>query len=145
MIARADSEGCSLDEAADQVLADYKQRKVRVAGFGHRLHTSDPRTARLFELAGEAGAATRQIEAARALEGGLERQIGKKLPINVDGAIGAVLLGLGFEFEVMNGFFILARTAGLIGQAREEMTRERPMRKIDPALREYDGPAGRSL
>jgi len=25
------------------------------AGFGHRYHTKDPRTARLFDLAGEAG------------------------------------------------------------------------------------------
>lgn len=127
------------------MLADYKARKLRVAGFGHRLHTKDPRTARLFDLAAQADVAGRQIEAAHALEGGLNRQLGKKLPINVDGAIGAVLAGLGFEYEVMNGFFILARTAGLIAQAREETTRERPMRKIDPAQREYDGPAARSL
>ncbi|HUU83633.1 MAG TPA: citryl-CoA lyase [Phycisphaerae bacterium] len=145
VIERADTDGCSLDEAADKVLADYKDRGIRVAGFGHRVHTNDPRTARLFDLAAGAGVAERHIEAARAVERGLERQIGRKLPINVDGAIGAVLGGLGFEYEIMNGFFILARTAGLIAQAREEMTRERPMRNIDPAKREYDGPAHRSL
>ncbi|MCP4250620.1 MAG: citryl-CoA lyase [bacterium] len=145
VIDRADADGCSLDDAADRVLADYKARKVRVAGFGHRVHTADPRTARLFELAAEAGVATRHVEAALAVERGLERQLGKKLPINVDGAIGAVLVGLGFEYEVMNGFFILARTAGLIAQAREEATRERKMRKIDPGRREYDGPAARNL
>jgi citrate synthase len=145
VIERADADGCSLDEAVDSVLADYKTNKVRVAGFGHRVHTNDPRTARLFELATEAGVAQRHIEAAQAVERGLERQLGKKLPINVDGAIGAVLAGLGFEYEVMNGFFILARTAGLIAQAREEATRERKMRKIDPARREYDGPEARNL
>jgi len=145
VIARADADGCSLDDAADRVLADYKARRVRVAGFGHRVHTNDPRTARLFELAAEAGVAARHIDAAKAVERALERQGGKRLPINVDGAIGAVLAGLGFEPEVMNGFFILARTAGLIAQAREEMTRERPMRRIDPEKREYDGPRARAL
>lgn len=141
----ADERKCSLEEAADQVLADYKTRKIRVAGFGHRLHTADPRTARLFELASEAGVAGRYVEACKAVEAGLERQIGKKLPINVDGAIGAVLLELGFDFEVMNGFFILARAAGLIAQAREETTRERKMRKIVPGTHRYDGPPQRSL
>jgi len=145
VIDRAKADGCSLDDAADRVLADYKARGVRVAGFGHRVHTDDPRTARLFELAACANVAAEHIQAAQAVERGLERQIGKKLPINVDGAIGAVLAGLGFEYEIMNGFFILARTAGLIAQAREEMTRERAMRNIRPELREYDGPAPRSL
>ena len=105
----------------------------------------DPRTPRLFELAGQVGVAERHIQAAQAVERGLERQLGKKLPINVDGAMGAVLAGLGFDYEVMNGFFILARTAGLIAQAREEMTREKKMRKIDPDNRQYDGPAPRTL
>ncbi|MFQ5490502.1 MAG: citryl-CoA lyase, partial [Phycisphaerae bacterium] len=128
VIARAEADNIGLDDAAAQVLADYKSKKVRVAGFGHRIHTADPRTPRLFELAAQAGVAGPHIQAAQAVERGLERQLGKKLPINVDGAMGAVLAGLGFDYEVMNGFFILARTAGLIAQAREEMTRERKMR-----------------
>ena len=141
----ADEKSCSLDEAADQVLADFKARNIRIAGFGHRLHTADPRTARLFELAADAGVSGRYVDACRAVEGGLERQIGKQLPINVDGAMGAVLLELGFEFEVMNGVFMLARTAGLIAQSREEATRERKMRKIIPGTHRYDGPPARSL
>lgn len=169
VVDRREQTAGSLDEAADEILADYQRRNVRVAGFGHRLHTADPRTARLFELAaevldtprphrgrsakrpagfarsGESRMAGRYVEACRAIEAGLERQIGKKLPINVDGAIGAVLLELGFDFEVMNGFFILARTAGLIAQCREETTRERKMRTIATGAHRYDGPSPRSL
>jgi citrate synthase len=141
----AERKSCTLDAAADEVLAGYKARKIRVAGFGHRVHTADPRTARLFDLAAEAGVAGRFVEACRAIEAGLMRQLGEKLPINVDGAIGAVLLELGFEYEVMNGFFILARTAGLIAQAREEATRERKMRTIVPGTHRYDGPPAREL
>jgi len=142
---RADDGECPLDDAVDQVLAEYKARKFRVAGFGHRVHTADPRTPRLFELAAEAGVAGPQIAACRGIEAGLARQLGKTLPVNVDGAIGAVLLGLGFDFEVMNGLFLLSRTAGLIAQAREETTRERKMRNIVPGAHRYDGPPQRSL
>jgi citrate synthase len=145
VIGEADRTGVSLAQAATAVLAEYRKQGIRVAGFGHRLHTADPRTARLFVLAQEAGVAGRYVDACRALESALAAQTGRPLPINVDGAIGAVLCELGFEPEVMNGFFILARTAGLIAHAREEMTREKVMRRIDFAAAEYDGPPPRDL
>ena len=145
VIHRAETNGISLEAATDEILAEYKERKYRVAGFGHRLHKKDPRTNRLFTLASEAGVAGRHIEVCRLIEAGLEKQTGKALPINVDGAIGAVLLELGFELELMNGFFIMARVPGLIAQAREEATRERKMRPIVPGSHRYDGPAPRDL
>ncbi len=145
VIGEADRTGVSLAQGATAVLAEYRKQGIRVAGFGHRLHTADPRTARLFVLAQEAGVAGRYVDACRALESALAAQTGRPLPINVDGAIGAVLCELGFEPEVMNGFFILARTAGLIAHAREEMTREKVMRRIDFAAAEYDGPPPRDL
>ena len=36
-------------EAAQEVLLEMKKKKKRASGFGHRLHTRDPRTARLFD------------------------------------------------------------------------------------------------
>ena len=35
--------------------------------------------------------------------------------LNVDGTMAAVLVDLGFPVESLNGFFILARTIGLVG------------------------------
>jgi citrate synthase len=145
VVQTADLKGCSIEDAAVEVLDDLKARKIRVAGFGHRMHTADPRTARLFQLVEEAGIAGRYIRAARAVEASLEKQLGKKLPINVDGAIGAVLAELGFEPRIMNGFFMIARSAGLVAHVGEEWSRERPMRKIDPTSYQYDGPGPRSL
>src|SRR5437899_4510714 len=52
---RATSDSISLDEAAARTLAEMREAGERMPGFGHRLHTKDPRTARLFELAREAG------------------------------------------------------------------------------------------
>ena len=145
IVARVEKKGLSLEEATGQVVSEYRQRKYRVAGFGHSLHQADPRTPRLFQLAEEAGVSGRYIEVCRLIEESLAKQLGKRLPINVNGAIGAVLCELGFEPELMNGFFIIARVPGLIAQAREEMQREKKMRKIIPGTHGYDGPVPRDL
>jgi citrate synthase len=136
--------GTPLNEAAPQLLAEYKDAGKRIAGFGHRFHTADPRTARLFELAEEAGSFGRHCEAAKAVEQVFADK-GKPLPINVDGAIGAILADLGFEPAVMNGLFMIPRCAGMVAHVREEQTRMKPMRKVDPVAHTYDGPAPRSL
>jgi citrate synthase len=69
----------------------------------------------------------------------------KSLPINVDGAIGAILADLGMPPTAFNGIFMIARTPGLIAHVIEEQTRERPMRRIDPVNHGYDGPSARTL
>ena len=108
-------------------------------GFGHRIHTKDPRTKKLFELADEAGVAGEHVSAARAMEREFAAT-GKPLPINVDGAIGAVLADLGLDRRVFNGIFMIARTPGLVAHVVEEQSREKPMRRIDPVNHAYDGP-----
>ncbi len=137
------AEGSSLDDAARAELADMRERKERMSGFGHRIHTKDPRTARLFELAEQAGVCARYVAAARAVERAFA-QAGKALPINVDGAIAAVCADLGFDPAVMNGLFMIARTPGLIAHAIEEQTTQRPMRRIVPGRHEYQGPPPRT-
>lgn len=134
----------SLGDAARAELAEMKSRGERMSGFGHRYHTADPRTARLFELTEEAGVNGLYIDAAKAVEQ-VFVDTGKKLPINVDGAIGAVLAQLGFDPAVMNGLFMIARTPGLVAHVVEEQTREKRMRKIDPVDHSYDGPDARKL
>jgi citrate synthase len=141
---RASADHCSLEEAAVEQLKLWKAEGQRMSGFGHRIHTADPRTARLLELAREAGAFGNHCATAQAVESAFALA-GKSLPINVDGAIGAVLADLGFEPEVMNGLFMIARVPGLIAHVREEQTRMKPMRKVVPGGHEYDGPAARTL
>lgn len=138
--------GTSADDAAKHAIADLKAAGRFMPGFGHRVHTSDPRTARLFELAAAAGVDREgkgHIGAARAVERAFAAA-GKPLPINVDGAIGAILAELGFEPAMMNGLFMIARTPGLVAHVVEEKTRMKPMRRIDPdpANQQYDGPSG---
>lgn len=133
----------ALDDVAAAEVARIKGSGDRISGFGHRIHTKDPRTTRLFELAGQAGlsdAPNTHIGAARAIERAFAA-IGKPLPINVDGAIGAILADLGMDPRVFNGIFMIARVPGLVAHVTEEQTREKPMRRIDPINHAYDGPS----
>ena len=141
---RATRESISMDEAAALTLAVMREAGERMPGFGHRLHTKDPRTARLFELSREAGVDGVHMHAARAVEKAFA-DAKKSLPINVDGAIGAILADLGMDPAAFNGIFMIARTPGLVAHVIEEQTREKPMRRIDPVNHGYDGPPGRSL
>src|SRR5216110_2404428 len=93
---RATTESLSMDEAATRTLAAMKAAGERMPGFGHRYHTKDPHTARLFELAREAGVDGPHMQAARAVEKAFAAAK-KSLPINVDGDIGAILDDLGMN------------------------------------------------
>jgi citrate synthase len=141
---RATRETISVDEAATRTLAAMRETGERMPGFGHRYHTKDPRTPRLFELAREAGVDGAHMQAARAVEKAFAAAK-KALPINVDGAIGAILADLGMNPATFNGIFMIARTPGLVAHVIEEQTREKPMRRIDPVNHGYDGPTPRRL
>lgn len=144
IVRRCNESGDDISCVAEAMLEEMKATGHRMSGFGHRLHTEDPRTARLFELAKHAGVDGAHMAAARAVEKVFE-SAGKKLPINVDGAIGAILGDLEFDPAVMNGLFMIARVPGLIAHATEERKREKPMRRIDPVNHTYDGPGDRHL
>jgi citrate synthase len=133
------------EEVARKILLEMKQQKKRASGFGHRLHTLDPRTEKLFSLAEELGLAGKHVGIARAVEKNLKEIQGRSLPINVDGAIAALLCDLGFDPEVGNAFFIIARVVGLTAHIQEEKSRMKPMRKIHPEDFEYDGPQERKI
>jgi citrate synthase len=130
---------------AAALLAEYRAQKKRVPGYGHRVHSDDPRARRLFALAEELGVAGDFVRMAQALRAAMQEALGRDLPLNVDGAIATVLCEMDFPPELGNGLFAISRTVGLVTHVYEEQTRERPMRRIHPTAHEYDGPAERSL
>jgi citrate synthase len=134
----------SVQDVAAELIAEYKAEKKRIAGFGHRIHTDDPRTAKLFSLATELGVADHGVEMVLALQK-VFADSGKALPINVDGAIAALLVDLEMPRELANAFFIMARVPGLVAHVYEEQTTQRPMRRIHPTEHGYDGPPERTL
>ncbi len=140
----AEEKKMPFDKAAKETIEVYKAEGKRISGFGHRFHTKDPRTRRLFELAEELGIAGKYMKLAQAFVDEFAKS-GKNLPLNVDGAIAAVLCEMDFDPMLANAFFMVARLPGLVAHVYEEKTRYKPMRKIHPTDVEYDGPENRKI
>lgn len=138
-------EGKNPEEMAKILVKESREKHKRILGFGHRVHTSDPRTKRLFSLAEELNIAGDHILLSKAIEKELEVQTKRKLPINVDGAIAAISSDMGFDWRLGKAFFLLGRVAGLTAQVYEEQTEFKPMRKMFSVEHEYDGPEERDL
>lgn len=139
----ADRSGRPLETVAEDAIKALRQDKKPVPGFGHPQHSAgDPRALLLLEMAEKEGVVGPHIKALRAVEAALPQAIGRTLPINVNGAIPAVMLDVGFPVQALKGISLLARTASLIGHLQEES--ERPIGFImsgkAAAAIEYDGP-----
>lgn len=133
-------------DAADRLVAARRAQDRRVPGFGHRLHRRrDPRIERLFAVAREAGAAGDHLAAATAIEAALARSAGRPVPVNIDGAMAAILGEVGFPSDLGNALFIASRVAGILAHAGEERRTMPPMRRVDPAAHAYRGPRHRDL
>lgn len=103
-----------------------RAEKKAIPGYGHPQHSGgDPRANLLLKLAEEKGAAGKYIAMLRTVQAVLPEAIGRALPINVNGAIPAVMLDVGFPVAALKGISLLARTASLIGHLQEET--ERPI------------------
>jgi citrate synthase len=125
-VARAEAEGLSDHEAAVAGIKALRAEKKAIPGFGHPQHSAgDPRALKLVALAQEHGVAGRHIAMLHAIRDALPEAIGRALPINVNGAIPAVMLDVGFPLAALKGISLLARTASLIGHLQEEQ--ERPI------------------
>ena len=132
-------------QIASIMVKDYADKHQRLPGFGHRIHTRDPRTPKLFQIASDLGIAGEYVEMATALQDAKGENTGKELSINVDGGIAAVLCEMDFPPELANAFFIMARIPGLVAHVYEEKKRMKPMRNINPRNHEYDGTPERKL
>ncbi|HXR96804.1 MAG TPA: citryl-CoA lyase [Terriglobales bacterium] len=138
----AASEGIAVAAAADRAIAAARQEGKRLPGLGHRVHSVDPRVKVLFEMARQYGVAGDGVAFMVALEAAAGARI-KPLPLNIDGALAAVLFDLGFPPEAGKLLFLVGRVAGLTAEVAEEYGREKPMRIRFPVV--YDGEPPRSL
>lgn len=113
--------------AAQHVVTVGLHKYQRLPGFGHRVYEVDPRVKPLFDLSRQQNIAIDMIELALAVEGELAKVKGKKICLNIDGALAAVLSGLHFPPLLQRGVFIIARTPGLVAQVYEQITTEPPI------------------
>jgi citrate synthase len=142
-VSAAERQGVSPAAAAAELLDRAARSGRRVAGLGHRIHTRDPRRDVILELAQDAGAAGPCVGLIKLLEELFARARGFRLPINVDGVIGAVVADLDLVPAAAKALFVLGRTAGLAAHYSEEVLTQAPMRRIRFEEAVYRGPPER--
>ena len=138
----------SLQQAAESLIADHLREGKTPTGFGHQFHTRDPLAALLFQMSLELELGGEHVGMIRAVERILDprkEEVGRHLPVNVDGAIAQICAHLVFAYELGNAIFLISLLPGLIAHAHEERTRQQPMRQIHPKDHDYDGSSSRRL
>jgi citrate synthase len=116
------------DQAWDRLaLAAVQEARAAgrfVPGLGHPVHkVLDPRTPRLMQIAEEEGHRGPHLRLFDAIGRVHDQVLGRRLPLNGAGVCGAALADLGLPVDLLRGFALLARAAGLLGQLAEEARR----------------------
>jgi citrate synthase len=109
--------------ALDAVWRARKAGKL-IPGLGHPVHkVTDPRTPALYRIAAEEDLLGPHLRLFEAVGRVHPRVLGRTLPLNGAGVCGAALADLGLPADLLRGFALLARAAGLLGQIAEERDR----------------------
>ncbi|HEY9524379.1 MAG TPA: citryl-CoA lyase [Thermopolyspora sp.] len=115
----ADDEGW--DALALAAVTEARQAHRLVPGLGHPVHkVQDPRTPVLIDLAEREGLRGPHLRLFEAIGRVHPRVLGRTLPLNGAGVCGAALADLGLPVDLLRGFALLARAAGLLGHLAEE-------------------------
>jgi citrate synthase len=111
-----------LPSQATRIVHEYRARKVPIPGLGHPIHKPvDPRSTRLFALAQAHALHGPHVDLMLLIGAEAEHQTGRRLPLNVTGAIGALASELGIPWQVCRGLGIMARSIGLVAHLLEEI------------------------
>jgi citrate synthase len=114
------------DEVALAAVRKAREHKQLVPGLGHPVHKrQDPRTPVLIGIAEAEGLRGPHLRLFEAIGRVHPQVLHRTLPLNGAGVCGAALADLGLPVEMLRGFALLARAAGLLGHLAEE--RRRPL------------------
>ncbi|MDP6980213.1 MAG: citrate/2-methylcitrate synthase [Myxococcota bacterium] len=147
MLIEAVGWGGERDEAAERVLGLWSERRGATPGLGHPMHKgAEPRAVSVRKLAIELDGWREHGRMLDAVEAALERRKGKRIPINLAGALGAVLADLEFDPLVIGGLGAATYGMSLLAHIAEEVREGVPLRIIPDALgSHYAGPEERHL
>lgn len=134
-------------QACARVMQVWGERRGRVPGLGHPLHKeAEPRAVTVRRLAQKLGGWREHGQMLDAVESHLAELKGRKIPVNLAGALGALLADLGFDPLVIGGLGALSYGMALLAHITEEIRDGVPLRIIPDALGAYyDGPAERHI
>jgi len=106
--------------SSEDVVKRVMDEKRRLPGLGHPEYDVDPRAMKLIEIAKANLTTMPHCDFALDVSRVFSSKKGKPLPLNIDGALGAIVADLGAPAELADAIFIISRTVGLIVHAREE-------------------------
>lgn len=108
------------DESSKTIIEEHKNDII--PGFGHKIYKEeDPRAKALYEKTKELGFSCKFFDFAYNIGKELENKKGKKLPLNIDGALACCMLELGFDQELGKAIFLISRIVGMSAHILEEM------------------------
>jgi len=120
-VRQVEAGGIDADGYCRAIITHAQESQERVPGFGHHIHRpDDPRTPRLLAIAAQQGVAGQHVQLLERLSKTMDAIKGKHVTVNVTGAVAAVLSDLGYPWQIMRGFSLVARAAGLVGHIQEE-------------------------
>lgn len=116
--------GRDIEDVCRETLQALKAARRKVPGLGHPQHSAgDPRANALLTLADDNGVSGDHVRVLRLLGELAPAIMDRPLPINVSGAIPALMLDAGWPLEALKGVPLLARAAGLVAHLYEESQR----------------------
>jgi len=124
VLATADAtptDDAGFDALALDAVTRARAEKRFVPGLGHPVHKHrDPRTPVLIRIADEEGLRGPHLRLFEAIGRVHPQVLNRTLPLNGAGVCGAALADLGLPIDLLRGFALLARAAGLLGHLAEE-------------------------
>ena len=109
------------DAVALEAVKRARAERKLVPGLGHPVHKEqDPRTPVLIGIAEEEGTHGPHLRLFEAIGRVHPQVLNRTLPLNGAGVCGAALADLGLPVDLLRGFALLARAAGLLGHLAEE-------------------------
>ena len=135
------------DKTCERVFEVWSERRGWIPGLGHPLHKkAEPRAVTVRRLALKLNGWREHGCLLDALEKDLEQRKGRQIPINLAGALGAVLADLEFDPLIIGGLGALGYGMSLLAHITEEIRDGVPLRIIPDQLgAHYDGPEERHL
>ena len=97
--------------------ADFIASQQILPGVGHRIYEIDERTEKIYAATTNLLSATPHFNFARAVAAELSTQKYKTIPLNIDGALGALMADIGAPPHLADAIFLVARAGGLVRYA----------------------------
>jgi citrate synthase len=134
-------------ESAGEAVDRWLERRGTVPGLGHPIHKkAEPRAVTLRRVALDRDGWLSHGRMLDAIEAEVARRKGRTIPINLAGAIGALLADLGFDPLAIGGLGALSYGMSLLAHVVEEIREGVPLRIIPRQLgARYTGPEERHL